>query len=106
MKTINKTKTLRKNRASQGGTLFVALFITALIGGTLASFLIMVSQQSAISARSMAFNFAVPVMEAGVEEALAHLYEKGITNVLLSGDVIPYLFSNGWQNESGVAVMR
>lgn len=51
----------------------VILVITGLMGVTLASYLHLVSNQNQSIMRSMAWNEAVAVSEAGIEEAMAHL---------------------------------
>jgi hypothetical protein len=56
-----------------GSILVVILVITGVIGVTLASYLHLVSNQNISIMRSMAWNEAVAVAEAGIEEAMAHL---------------------------------
>lgn len=53
--------------------LFVTLITTAILGAGLASYLRMVSTQNYSVARSQSWNRAVPVLEAGIEEALAQI---------------------------------
>jgi len=72
----------------------VLTLLTALvIGITLASYLTLVSSQNASTMRSLAWNSALPVVEAGVEAALTHLHYQGVTN----------LVSDGWQPAVGGA---
>jgi hypothetical protein len=66
-------------RKNQGSVFVVIMVITALIGVTLASYLHMVSNQNLSIMRSLAWNEAVAVSEAGIEEAMAHL-NKNRTN--------------------------
>jgi hypothetical protein len=66
-------------RQNQGSVFVVILVVTALIGVTLASYLHMVSNQNLSIMRSLAWNEAVSVAEAGIEEAMAHL-NKNRTN--------------------------
>jgi hypothetical protein len=66
-------------RKNQGSVFLVILVITGLIGVTLASYLHMVSNQNLSIMRSLAWNEAVAVSEAGIEEAMAHL-NKNRTN--------------------------
>lgn len=66
-------------RRNQGSVFVIILVITGLIGVTLASYLHMVSNQNLSIMRSLAWNEAVAVAEAGVEEAMAHL-NKNRTN--------------------------
>lgn len=53
--------------------LFVTLIATAILGLGLASYLRMVSTQNYSVARSQAWNRAIPVLEAGIEEAMAQI---------------------------------
>jgi hypothetical protein len=71
----------------EAGTILVtALVLSAIMGAALASYMGMVRSQHKSVARSLAWNNAIPVAEAGVEEALAHLnYES---NKVASGWVL------------------
>ena len=60
-------------KQEEGSTLMVALFIALAIGIVLASYLGLISSRHKISVRSMDWNAAIPVLEAGVEEAMTHL---------------------------------
>lgn len=64
---------------NRGSAFIVVIVLTALIGVTLASYLGLVSNQNVSIVRSMAWNQAVAVSEAGIEEAMAHL-NKNRTN--------------------------
>lgn len=70
----------------QGSTLILCVFFTAIIGITLASYLNLTASQNQAVMRSLAWNSTLPVLEAGIEEALTHLYHTDGTN----------LASNGW----------
>ena len=63
---------LQLNR-SEGSAIVMILVLTVLIGITLGSYLHMVSNQNQSIMRSMSWNQAVAVSEAGIEEAMAHL---------------------------------
>ena len=66
---INQSLTARKR-----GFTYAAVVITLIIvGGTLASYLHLVAHQNQQTMRSQAWNRTVAVIEAGIEEALAHL---------------------------------
>jgi len=65
----------------------VTLVVTAILGATLASYLRLVSTQNYSVARSQAWNRAIPVLEAGIEEALAQV-SKGTDAVSM--------INNGW----------
>jgi hypothetical protein len=69
-----------------GSVLAGVLVISFALGFVLAAYLSLVSAQHQSVIRSQVWNTCVPVMEAGVEEALAHLYQTKGTN----------LVSNGW----------
>jgi len=78
-----KTKTNQAN--SRGSALLVTLLTTTIMGIALASYLTLVANQNRSIARSLTWNMCVPVMEAGVEEALTHIYHNGITNLSTEG---------------------
>lgn len=64
-----------------GGALIATLVTSAIIGTALASYLTMVSAQNQTVMRSMSWNSAIPVLEAGLEEALSHIHQNGIENL-------------------------
>jgi hypothetical protein len=70
-----KTIYLQQSRARrrQGSILVITLFTGLTIGIVLASFLTLVASRYKLTARSMSWNVAMPVAEAGVEEALTKL---------------------------------
>lgn len=70
---------------SRGSTLFVALFITGLVALAIGAYLSLLFSQNTATARSQAWNAAIPVIEAGVEEALAHLNAHGSSNLVCDG---------------------
>jgi hypothetical protein len=82
-----------RNRA--GNTLLLTLVITGLIGFLLASYLTLVRSQNAFVARSQSWNATIPVIEAGIEDALSHLYRHGDD---------ASLHSQGWEKLDGVNV--
>src|SRR5262245_33464219 len=89
-----KTQRLNSTR-QQGNTLLMTICITALIGFLLATYLTLVSSQNGANARSQSWNSAMPIVEAGVEEALAHLNTpRGLTNGPLDVD--------GWTLSGGI----
>ena len=79
--------TSSKIRSEQGTVLFVTLIATAIVGAGLASYLKLVANQNYSVARSQAWNRAIPVLEAGIEEALAQV-SKGTTALSM--------VANGW----------
>jgi len=64
---------LNKTRSSQGSVLLVAMGITCVLGIGLASYLTLMRWQHVSVVRSQAWNAAMAMAEAGVEEALAQL---------------------------------
>ena len=57
-----------------GSVLMIVLFTSMAIGIVLASVLTLVSSRYKLSLRSLGWNAALPVAEAGLEEALSHLH--------------------------------
>ena len=68
-----------------GSALLVTVVLTGLIGFVLVAYLTLVSSQNTTNARSQSWNSAVPVLEAGLEEALAHLNMHGTSNLNCAG---------------------
>lgn len=88
-------KTHLPPRIRHGGFTYVAVVITMIIVGTmLAAYLKLVSVQNQSTMRSQAWNRTVPVLEAGVEEALAHLNKNAAAN--MDGTFTLNLTSDGW----------
>jgi hypothetical protein len=73
---------LNQSRIPRGNTLVLTLVITTLVGLTLVAYLSLVKTQTFSTSRSQAWNAAVPVIEAGVEDALTHLNVNGTNNLL------------------------
>src|SRR5688572_8837628 len=77
----------KRQRLDQDGSVtLIALMTVAVIGVSLASYLKLAANQNVAITRSQYWNLEIPIAEAGVEEALTHLYFNGPTNLL----------SNGW----------
>ncbi len=68
-----------------GTVLFVTLISAGLIGIVLASYLTMTSTSQRLMMRSEAWNSAMGVVEAGVEEAMGHLNENWETGLASQG---------------------
>lgn len=60
-------------KRENGSSLFVALSICMIVGVILAGYLVLTSNRFQMSVRSSDWNAAIPVLEAGVEEALTHM---------------------------------
>src|SRR5438876_3842264 len=73
----------------QGSILVVLLILSALMGLMLAAYLNMVGSQNRFTQRSQVWNNVMPVCEAGVEEAMAHINYSGTTsNFAINGWVL------------------
>lgn len=68
-----------------GHVLWMVLIGTAFLGLTLFSYLKLTRVQNTLSARSQVWNNCIPVIEAGIEEALAQLNRFGNSNLAASG---------------------
>ena len=62
-------------KSQQGSILVITVVISALIGSVLCSYLVLISSRNQGAMRAMAWNSAIPVLEAGIEEALTHLHD-------------------------------
>jgi len=77
---------MRTARSTQeGSVLTTVLVITGVIGVMLVAYLSMTANQNKFTMRSLAWNTAIPMSEAGLEEALAHLNYSGTTNLASDG---------------------
>jgi hypothetical protein len=78
----------------QGNTLMITLFFCLAIGMVLASVLKLISVRYTNSIRSTSWNEAIPVCEAGIEEAMTHLHDdtlpsaNGWTATSIGGNVV------------------
>jgi hypothetical protein len=84
---------LQNRNTCQGGTLVITIVISALVGLMLAAYLSMVSAQLTFTQRSQIWNNCIPLCEAGVEEALAHLNHPSTTTDFAI---------NNWREEHGL----
>jgi len=76
--------------ASQGSALLVVMGTVVVIGIALAAVLSLTTHEQRILARTAAWNAALPVAEAGIEEALSHLMQvdggpRGVNGWVASG---------------------
>ena len=65
-----------RSQASQGSVLLVMLFTVAILGISLAAYLDLIGSQNLSTMRSTQWNSAIPIAEAGIEEALTHLHHN------------------------------
>lgn len=77
--------TCMSNLRKRGSVLVISLVTVAILSFTLASYLALLSHENYSVMRSKAWNTAVPVMEAGVEEALTQIHFNGYTNLAVNG---------------------
>src|SRR5204863_8618784 len=69
----------------QGSALLLALLTAFVICIALTTYLYLVSNQNRSVMRSMAWNSSIPLVEAGVEEALTQLNYAPVVNMLTNG---------------------
>lgn len=91
-----------------GGVLLVVLISSMIMGVTLGSYLKFTGTQSRSIQKSQAWNAAIPVAEAGIEEALAHINDSVIgTNFALNGwTVVSNQFERSGTIEGGRYTVR
>jgi hypothetical protein len=76
---------IRTCNKKAGSTLMLVLFLTGLMGFSLAAYLMLVRYQNMSIMRSVSWNSCIPISEAGVEEAMTHINRSTITNLLQAG---------------------
>ncbi len=84
---------LHRSSARSGSVLMATLLVSVIIGVTLASFLDLSGAQHRATMRSQVWNACIPLAEAGLEEALTHVFINS-TN----------LGSQGWSTSSGLTL--
>jgi choice-of-anchor A domain-containing protein len=92
----------------RGGVLLVVLISSMIMGITLGSYLKFTGTQSRSIQKSQAWNAAIPVAEAGVEEGMAHINDSVIgTNFALNGwTVVSNQFQRSGTIEGGRYTVR
>lgn len=73
-----------------GHILVATLVVAGVLGIALAAYLNVIHTQNNLTVRSQVWNACMPVVEAGIEEALAHINSTGTTN----------WESNGWTRDA------
>jgi hypothetical protein len=68
-----------------GSALLITLVVASVVGFTLASYLTLVSSQNKTTMRSLSWNNAMPVIEAGIEEALTHVNKRLMNDMVTDG---------------------
>jgi len=61
-------------KKQDGSTLLITMITCVLVGTVLCSYLVLITNRNTSAMRAMAWNTAIPVLEAGIEEALTHLH--------------------------------
>ncbi len=89
-----KTQKLNRNRA-QASVLIVTLIITAILGTTLAAYLLMVQNQNLSVVRSQTWNSSMAVTEAGIEDGLQLLNKYAGNFIGLTNWTLTYA-ADGW----------
>ncbi|MCI0747323.1 MAG: hypothetical protein L0Y58_18110 [Verrucomicrobia subdivision 3 bacterium] len=87
---------INRNSSIRGNTLILTVVVTGLIGFLLAAYLGLVKSQNVATMRSQAWNASIPVIEAGIEDALTHINTR-LTNEL-TGD--------GWEKRGNIYITR
>jgi hypothetical protein len=82
------------NRSNFGSVLFITLVLAGLLGVALGSYLYWVRSQNLLTTESHAWNGALVIAEAGVEEAMAQINTKFGTNGNFA--------ANGWGFSGGI----
>lgn len=94
-----KTQLSSLHRA--GGFTYITVVITMIVvGSMLAAYIKMISVQNQLISRSQTWNRSVPVLEAGVEEAMAHLNKNGTPDS--SGNMPTTLGTDGWTGNATI----
>src|SRR5258708_14054078 len=62
------------HKKQAGSTLLITMITCVLVGTVLCSYLVLITHRNTSAMRAMAWNSAIPVLEAGIEEALTHLH--------------------------------
>ena len=78
---------------NSGSVLVAALLMAMVLGITLGSYMMWVGTQNVLTRESHAWNAALVVAEAGIEEGMAHINSKFSTNAPLN--------ANGWSGPTG-----
>lgn len=91
-------KTLLSPRARLRGMTYATVIVSMIVIGTLlAAYLKLVSVQNQMVARSQTWNRSVPILESGIEEAIAHLNKNGSPDSEGTVD-LARLGTDGWDN--------
>lgn len=87
-----------RQRRNHGSVIIGVLLSSFVLGFMLAAYLNLVSAQNQSIARSQTWNTCMPVVEGGIEEALAHLHQTKGTNLNSNGWLISSQGCFKWRN--------
>lgn len=77
---MNTASQPRSRRSTSGSVLLVSVITLAIVAMGLGGYLLIVGNQNRSVMRSMQWNGGIPLAEAGIEEALAQLNNRDVTN--------------------------
>lgn len=92
---------LSAHRSTRASTYLTVVVVMIFVGVMLAAYLKMVASQNSYAGRSQTWNRTVPVLEAGLEEAMGHLNKNGTPD---SGGAVNLasLSGDGWDNNGSI----
>ena len=96
---MNNPLLKKKVSREQGTVLIATLLISAVIGTSLGAYLMTITVQHKSVIRSQTWNDALPVAEAGIEEALSQLQQNGPSST--GGGFTGNLAADGWTLNAG-----
>jgi hypothetical protein len=76
---------LNSPQGTAGNTLLVTIVIVAILGFLLATYMTLTQNQNRATMRSQAWNLSMALVEAGIEEAMAHLNVNGSNSIHKDG---------------------
>jgi hypothetical protein len=84
------------SKSVSGNTLMLTIVVTGLVGFLLAAYLGLVKSQNVATMRSQSWNATIPVIEAGIEDALTHI------NIRLTNDLV----GDGWEKQGSLYMTK
>jgi hypothetical protein len=89
----------------QGFTYLTTVVTLIVVGIMLGAYLKMVSVQNQLTVRSQTWNRSIPILEAGIDEAIAHLNKNGAPDDAGVVDLAKISnFTDGWINDGAPAL--
>src|SRR5258707_1101486 len=79
IRTKDKSMKITSGKSEEGSMLAIAIITCAILGTMLGSYLVLINSRNQAAMRAMGWNAAIPVLEAGIEEALTHLNDDKTT---------------------------